>query len=225
MLLFVILTACGPSQTELDATATQAAADIFATLTAQAPTATPTFTPSPTATITPTPTHTPTPTPGLSAVALTLGDLPGGFEPMPAAQLSEMQQAFPEGANLFAFDDNGRSQSIIGILIPYSSRAEQTAFDAALPQFVGVFATAVGAGTNPKNLHGGGDVGEARAGITSVSQVGSLSLRWDIVGFRRGRAAVLLIVAYPDGDKPAVPIGDLGRLLDKRILEFLGSHP
>lgn len=65
----VILIACGPSQAEQDAQATQIAANDFATQTAEAPTATltptsvpPTATPTPTATLTATPTATPTPT-------------------------------------------------------------------------------------------------------------------------------------------------------------------
>jgi TolB protein len=65
-LICTILAACGPSPAELEATSTQFAADLFATQTAQAPTATATFTPSPTATATllpsPTATNTPVPT-------------------------------------------------------------------------------------------------------------------------------------------------------------------
>jgi Tol biopolymer transport system component len=63
------LAACGPSQAELDAQATQIAAAVVATQTAQAPTSTP----APTAT--PAPTSTPTPPPGEWIVfASTLGD-------------------------------------------------------------------------------------------------------------------------------------------------------
>jgi hypothetical protein len=61
-----LMSGCGPSQEELDATATQIAANIFATQTAEAPTETPTplptDTPTPTPTNTSTPTFTPTPT-------------------------------------------------------------------------------------------------------------------------------------------------------------------
>ncbi len=61
----LLLCACGPSQQDLDATATQEAASNFATQTALAPTATQTSTstPTPTVTYTPTVTHTPTPIP------------------------------------------------------------------------------------------------------------------------------------------------------------------
>jgi SH3-like domain-containing protein len=57
------LSACGPSQAELNATATRIAANVFATQTAVAPTATSTPTETSTPTRTPTPTHTPTRTP------------------------------------------------------------------------------------------------------------------------------------------------------------------
>jgi len=62
-MISIFFTACGPSQAELDATATQAAAEQFATQTADAPTTTPTFTSTSTQTPTFTPTLTPTPTP------------------------------------------------------------------------------------------------------------------------------------------------------------------
>ncbi len=65
--LGIALMACGPSQAERNAMATEIAARIFATLTAQAPTSTPTYTPVPTSTPTPTmpPTSTPSATPVL----------------------------------------------------------------------------------------------------------------------------------------------------------------
>jgi hypothetical protein len=82
----LLLAACGPSQTQLDATATQIAANIFATQTAQAPTAAPTFTPTPTPRPTSTPTPTLTPTP-----------------PSPQALLESSSAALRE-ANTYHFD-------------------------------------------------------------------------------------------------------------------------
>jgi hypothetical protein len=65
VLLILAMMACNLSRPDLDATATQAAADLFGTQTALAPTITPTFTPAPTETPTETlpPTATETPTP------------------------------------------------------------------------------------------------------------------------------------------------------------------
>jgi hypothetical protein len=66
LIVAILMPACGPSQAMLDATATKRAVNIFAKLTAQAPSATATFTPSPTATFTPSPTATFTPSPTAS---------------------------------------------------------------------------------------------------------------------------------------------------------------
>jgi hypothetical protein len=80
LLISVILVACGPSQAERDAQATEIAANIFATQTAEAPAPTPTpLPPTPTPTPlppTPTPTPlppapTPTPTPEPMGIAIT----------------------------------------------------------------------------------------------------------------------------------------------------------
>jgi hypothetical protein len=79
LLFSLAFAACGPTEEEEQANATQIAAEIFATQTAAAPTAThtptntPTFTPMPTSTTTPAPTDTPVPTPTptpVSALAL-----------------------------------------------------------------------------------------------------------------------------------------------------------
>jgi ABC-type amino acid transport substrate-binding protein len=58
--LSALMVSCGPTQEEMDSTATQLAADIFSTLTAEAPTNTPTPLPTSTPTSTETPTLTPT---------------------------------------------------------------------------------------------------------------------------------------------------------------------
>lgn len=62
--MLFMLSACKPSEAEMQATVTQVAAELYGTQTALAPTVTPTFTPTitPTHTDTPTPTHTPTTT-------------------------------------------------------------------------------------------------------------------------------------------------------------------
>ena len=71
LILFVLgisalTVSCGPTEEEVNATATQFAANIFATQTADAPTITPTPTVTPSPTLTPT--ITPTPTPDLNTL-------------------------------------------------------------------------------------------------------------------------------------------------------------
>lgn len=225
ILIAVTLSGCGLSQADVDATATQMASEIFATQTAQAPTVTPTFTPSPTPTATPTltptptntPTITPTPTPPLMAVAFTPDDLPAGFQAMPAEVLSGMQMSMPVDAITFGFWQEMSSQFIMGYLVPYPTRSGQIAFDNVSTEVVDSFPAAFGSDSTPEYLPDLDDIGESRAGITFVTQAVNLSLRWDIVVFRQGETGVFLFVAYPDGDKPAVPVGDLARLLDERL--------
>ena len=62
-LTFLIISACGLSQSAQNKTITQIALNIYASQTSLALSATPTYTPSPTATFTPTSTSTPTPLP------------------------------------------------------------------------------------------------------------------------------------------------------------------
>lgn len=236
----MLLSACGPSQGELDATATQVALDIFSTQTAQAPTATATFTvtPQPTETEIPTatptlePSETPSPTeeptasptsaPDLKAVTLTLDDLPAGFIELPQESLGVDQQAFPEGTYVFGFSDEIGSQIILGFLIPVPSRAEQATYDAMMPQMIEAIAAGLGAGPDFEELTGLDEIGETRTGLTASGQMGSLSMRWDAVGFRRGEVFTILLMGYPDGDEPAVPVSDLAQLMDERIMGYLG---
>jgi hypothetical protein len=134
------------------------AADIFAMQTAQAPTATgtstPTPTPTPTLTLTPTPTNTPTitptPTPHLMAAVLTLDDLPGRFDEIPAEGLSEFKKMLPEGTVAFGFADDMSTQGIIGYFLPCASRAEQIAFDHMMPEYIELLAAATGASPNAR---------------------------------------------------------------------------
>jgi hypothetical protein len=267
LLVGVALSGCGPSQAELDATATQESAAAYATLTAQAPTVTPTYTPSPTPTrtatpsatptstntptptATPTPTNTPTNTPtatptprptGTSTVmptrgsssqgktgsalssrlktyALTLADLPAGFVALPPDQVKGLHQGLPDGSRAFGYSNGKGDQIVMGILMPYPEPTDQRIFDALLPIMVQTIQTVIGAGSDPVELKGLENIGEVRIATTSVSEMGVISLRWDILGFRRGDVGVLLIVAYFDGDQPAVALGDLAHLLDKRI--------
>jgi hypothetical protein len=96
LLICANLSACGPSQAEMNATVTQGAANIFATLTAQAPTATPTFTPSPTSTATPISTSTPTPVLFLGPVSKYLpsaDELPANFKVDDGTFVQQLRQS------------------------------------------------------------------------------------------------------------------------------------
>jgi hypothetical protein len=215
----------------LAGTTTQIAVAIFATQTAQAPTITPTFTPSatpthtptptPTVTLTPTPTDTPTitptPTPVLMALALTLDDLPAGFESFDEANMRNMRKSMPVDSYVFGFSDDTNSQVITGFLLPYPSRAAQAGFDNTLPQLVDATLAAMGIKTGSKLLRGFEDVGDARLAKTAAIKSGAFALRVEVVAFRRGAVGVLLAIVYSDGEKALLSLPELAQLLDKRI--------
>jgi hypothetical protein len=99
LLLGISLASCGPTPAELDAQSTQVAADIFATLTAQAPTSTPTLSPTPT--VTPSPTHTLTPSPTMTAT------LPSVSEGWHYHSASDFHIALPERWQAVNVDEEG----------------------------------------------------------------------------------------------------------------------
>jgi hypothetical protein len=94
---------------------------------------------------------------------------------------------FPEGTYYFNFSDNINSQLILGFLMPVTNRAEQAICNAMMPQMIEAIAASMGAGPDFQAIAGLDDIGEARNGITSVGQMGSLSMRYDTVGFRQVR--------------------------------------
>jgi hypothetical protein len=230
----LLISACGPSQAEIDATSTQVAADIYATQTAQVPTATKTFTPTPTATFTatptqtptatstPVPTDTPTPAPGLSSLVLTVDELPPGFEPLPSEQVDNLKSGVPGGAG-FGFMNEDEFNMIMGILFPFPSAVEQMAFDSGQEDFLNIFASVLGAETGTVELTGLENIGETRVGLTATGQMMSVSMQWDLVAFRRGEVGVVLILGYPEGVEPSIAIADLASMVDEKIVEYLGN--
>jgi hypothetical protein len=226
----LLLISCGPSQAELDVQTTQIAANIYATQTAQAPTATatftrtptPTFTLTPTVTLTPTPTDTPTitptPTPDLLKVGLTLKDLPDGFESLPDQQLKSMEQSFPAGSAAFGYTWQLKGVSVAGIVIPYPDRIQQLSFDESIPATIDVTASLLGQGGTSTKLKGIDDIGDARGGVSTVVKITSIALQADILVFRRNAIGIVLMVMNAKGDIPPVQIADLARTIDERII-------
>lgn len=162
VLVMVFLSACGPSEEEQNATATQIAANIFGTQTAEAPTytptplptetptptntATPTSTPTDTPTATPTPlptdtpTVTPTPTPDLVIIVPDIEDLDPSFEEVSP----EMMEVFG-GTGIsdalgtsFAFISYQNFEFIFGAINQFSTQFERNTFDTQIsnPQLI-----------------------------------------------------------------------------------------
>lgn len=158
-------------------------------------------------------------------MVLTSEDMPTGFLGVPTNQMERMLQGAPAGATAFALGDLIIGQRVFGMITPYPLRAQQLAFDASAQKIDEAFAASVGADRNLRPLGGFDDIGESRAAMTATSVQGSLSTRWDILSFRRGRIVVLLVVAYPYGDKSAVVLDKTAAVLDDRISRYLVAHP
>ena len=106
---------------------------------------------------------------------------------------------------------------VMGVLVPYTHPGGAVRLRLMLPEFVQLMAKAIDADTSLKPLPGLDEIGQTRSGTTAISRSFNLSLRWDIVAFRRNDVGVILYLFYPDGDKPVIPIADLARLQDGRI--------
>ncbi len=250
LLITVTLSACGPSQAEQDATITRIAADVLATQTAEAPTLT--FTPTPTATSTPTPTPTltptptptpiptststptvtPTPGPDLSEAVLTLEDLPPGFEAIPPDEFGftkeDLSQEDFTVEETFIFMEAEHFELIMGFTTLVSTRIEQAGFDAGLRRsdfLMGAFIEGMGEADilEEEELSGLDDIGDASGGWTVVADMEGIPMRIDTVAFRRDIVGVFIFVMYIDGDVPVVPVGDVARKLDDRVIEVLAS--
>ncbi len=223
LVMSALLTACGPSPEEQAATATQGAANIFATLTAEAPTATMTFTPSPTATPTPTitptptttPTVTPTPTPQWMTTVLSLEDLPDGFRAMTTTEIDNFY--LPAKTNSFGFIDEANIQIVLGFLRPLETRIDQRTFDEGMPDLIAIFSGVAAQSSQPKALTGLDDIGEMRSGSSFVTTTAGLSFYYEVMLFRRGKVGVALFAICLEGDQLAVAAGDLARLIDGRL--------
>lgn len=233
------LAACGPSQAELDAQATEVAESIFATQTAEAPTATPTPTATPAPTATPIPTETPRP---LSDAVLTLDDLPEGFEEGDAADfglepgglayfvaLDSSDESRIESGFAYVIETEDAFQIVAGATALFPSRLDRAQFAPNIPPMLDAFLFGVGlVGQNPDDMQVEElpqiVVGDASGGVTSVVDLGGLLMRFDVALFSRGQLAAVVIAVYLDGDEPVYSLLQAAETLDQRIIEVVGAE-
>jgi len=230
-LMALVLCACGPSQAELDSTATKVAADIFATQTAEAPTAT--FTPEPTDT--PTPTELPPAAPALpgdvqidtSGLTLTVEDFPPGFIELPPDQLGFDAEAISDEnfvvMTTFAFANFEPLEIAFGFTQLLSTQ-DQFGVDLLIENsdmflvgFVqGLDADVVSGPTELPPIEG---LGDASVGLTLVAESEALDqVQIDIMIVRRGIIATYLFVLYPAGEQSIASIEEIAVLMDERMI-------
>lgn len=173
----------------------------------------------------------------LSKAIITKQDLPSGFTEASPAELAELKQDINQEemtiTSFFSFQNENIAQFQLirgGTILP-SGRLAQEDFSTVgrenllrtftrLPQDVSRDFTGINLSfRNIEELPNLNNIGEVAAGWTMVSQVLGIPCRLDLAIFRRGRVLAFVMVAYLDGNRSAVPIGDIARKFDSRILE------
>jgi hypothetical protein len=191
--------------------------------------------PQPQATPTPVPTPTPEPTPtslpDLSGVVIALEDLPSGFEAVPSDELNLAailsEKGFTAGSS-FAFIEREQFELVMGFTGLLLSKYERSDFDQQLdyPDYLlDSIVKGIGAADvlEQKTLPGLEGVGDTSAGVTLAVVQEGVPMRVDVVMFRRGMVGAVAYVLYADGAVPVVPLSDIARTLDVRIVDALPS--
>lgn len=258
--LFVLLTlilaavlpaACGPSQEDLDATATMVAAEIFATQTAGAPTPTttptqtplPTNTPVPTNTPTPSPTPSPTvtptpsatPTPDLLSYLPTEADLPAGFIEVPPDSFGLLGDLVSESGESTAVAFMNLEQPEFLLVFLYSSPSEsgQQMFQRLLTDpdaLASIFLTGAGlSGIDDERILEYAEipdideVGEESAGVTMAIRDEGDVLRMNLIAFSRGDYQLLIVSVNDDAETSQLQLGEVAGLVDRRLTTDTGQ--
>lgn len=195
-------------------------------------TPTPTLTPTPTNTPTPsrTPTITPTPLPDISGAVLTLEDLPPGFEELRPEELGLETEDLSEGGlaiqNATVFLDVDNFTFLMGFNALLGTPLERAGFELLLDDpdlLLDSFVSGMG---NAEVLEREelpelrNAVGESSTGVALTADIEGLRWRMELLVFRRDTVGIFLLLMYTEGEEPAVSIGDLGQLLDERIIEL-----
>lgn len=182
--------------------------------------------------------------PAVSALTLTLQDLPDGFQELPAqirpliaAQLDTIKQVLGQPNlqldNYFAFVNPQPLEVVLGFaeMLP-NQPLTLLKFDASLqqlqqPNTIKKFQEqlqAVQPGVDVVSyevLPNSNNIANASTGMTLVVKMPNIPpLRMEVVGFRRNKVASFTTVVYLDGAKPVIPVKDVATKLDNRILQF-----
>lgn len=228
-LLGGLLSACGPSQEALNATATIEAENSAMTKTASVPTET--NTPLPTSTVTPSP--TPTPLPDAKAMLrwreLTLPKSVISYPPSNIGievganayylYFGEELVKYPINGS-FLLGDDANSQYLYGYSVLYSETRDREGFNFYTSNFQ-VFTDSAFSGYPNYQYQSLDDlkiIGDQSAGATVTYDYNGVKWRVDQAAFRVGKIAGFVFLRYPDGDDPLITIGDLGKVYANSIL-------
>jgi hypothetical protein len=177
--------------------------------------------------------NNPAPTLDLSKATLTLQDLPPGFTKESAQednfkkQISQQKDFKPETVFAFQKVDSKYFQLVLGFTLLAPVEIDRASFDASFPksEFAQNFVTALNEGNQvnfskvveqplPDNI------GQFSAGWTSRGTMEGIPMRIDVGIFGRGKLVSCLLTLYVEGNSSTVPISELARKLDNRIIQL-----
>jgi hypothetical protein len=177
--------------------------------------------------------------PDLSRAVLTPQDLPPGFtEPSPT-ELASMRNSFSgneiEPNSLFQLTntvDISQFQIIIGgtfiatpegvaiVELPLNAQKLLEGISGGVEDGVGQYQGINLGRQQLQELTNLGKIGEFSAGATRVMKMSGLPVRTELVVFKQGKVLAWVIVGYLEGGKPLIPLADIARKLDSRILQL-----
>jgi hypothetical protein len=167
---------------------------------------------------------------------LQLSDFPLDFENEPIDESSALPFVVAGIDDLtkvkqFAFSKESEPPQLVsGMTVLIHSQSSQIAFDeqSSDSEFIltGVISTleplAILGQDEISDIEG---IGDFAFGQSYVLDMEAVEMRVDFVAFRRDNAGALLFAMYVDGYSVEVPIQDLARILDQRILSTLQNSP
>ena len=157
--------------------------------------------------------------------ALTLADFPPGFEAIPTARLGlSPGRTLHDSLTIergFAFGATDPFEVVWGLTTLLPAAREQADFEADLhPDELLAFLNEGLGGAEileQKALPELAGLGEVSVGLSVAFAGDGGRTRVDAAAFRRGSVGAFMFVMYPDGEAPAVPIGDVARKLAERL--------
>ena len=182
----------------------------------------------------------PAPTPDFSKATLTLQDFPPGFTPASFIEGQEEQGKNDLGKligefkpeSIFGFENkintsNKQYQFVLGITGQIPETLDRASFDAYASQnnFARQFITKLNEDkefnfSNVTALPLPDNIGQFSAGWTSRGTIQGVPVRLDAAMFGRGKLVACLLTLYLEGNNSIVPISELARKLDDRIIQL-----
>ncbi|MBZ8181201.1 MAG: hypothetical protein SAL07_04045 [Oscillatoria sp. PMC 1051.18] len=190
------------------------------------------------------------PAPSLPVVALTLEDLPSGFQKLPPELTEQIASQFQffrgdlggnslEPENFFVFVNPDEFQVVLGYTGDLVTEAAQKNFDANLQQLQQPAAQQAMLAQMRERLKSIGAVeitsyavlpqlsnlANASTGMTMAVKMQGKPFRMDMASFRRNAVGAFTAVMYLDEEASPVAVGEVARKLDSKILQLSGEIP